>query len=202
MTKTLFLSFIMLSVTSFAQDSIRDREFSGKISGGLTIYSKGDFKGLGGQLNMGYSWLTKRNDLVLNTKIGHNLFLNYTSFASDLVPDNGNLSIFNLCFDWSLIFRKTDPHHPLFRFSYEPSIGFCVGYHSDVLTGGTSNPQAPGPTIYYSESGTHLGVIFTPLSFNIPLGRQYFCFQTPIQLLIINRRPVPTFSVTIGTKFG
>ena len=202
MTKILFLSFIMLSVTSFAQDSIRDRELSGKISGGLTYHSRSDFMSIGGQLNIGCSWLTKKNKHGLNAKIGHNLYLNYTNFTSDLVPDNGNLSTFNLCFDWSLIFQKTDRHHSLYRFSY-PSLGFCVGYHSRVLNGNTSNLSVPGPTIYYSESGTHLGVIFKPLSFSFQLINRIYCYiETPIQLLIINRRNVPTFSVTIGTQFG
>ena len=55
MTKTLFLSFIMLSVTSFAQDPNGVNElFGGKIGGGLSIPD--DLNTIGGQLEGNWRW--------------------------------------------------------------------------------------------------------------------------------------------------
>ena len=78
--------------------------------------------GSGVQLNIGYSWLKKSKNPASKVKIGHNFYLNINgydrSYESNIVPDNSKgVSIFNLCFDWSLRFQKVN-RRPLYRWFF------------------------------------------------------------------------------------
>ena len=198
-----------ISLMSFAQDSTINRKFSGKISGGFGGATR-DI-GSGVQLNIVYSWLKKSKNTAFKVKIGHNFYFNssgyYRSYESNVVPDNLNgVSIFNLCFDWSLVFQKVN-RRPLYTWFFQPSIGLLVGYHSNVLDGSTHNPAGPTPTIYYSSSGVHLGVTITPISLEFPIGHQHWLIQFPIRFNAINflnnGTPMPPlFGVNFGFRFN
>ena len=74
----------------FAQDSIINRKFSGKISGGFGGSTR-DI-GTGIQLNFGYSWLKKSNNPSSNLNIGHNFYLNISgydrSYESNIIANS------------------------------------------------------------------------------------------------------------------
>ena len=66
MPKILLLLFMSISLMCFAQDSTINRKFSGKISGGFGGATR-DI-GSGVQLNIGYSWLKKKQESCLQSK--------------------------------------------------------------------------------------------------------------------------------------
>ena len=210
MPKILLLLFMSILLMSFAQDSTINRKFSGKISGGFGGATR-DI-GSGVQLNIGYSWLKKSKNPASKVKIGHNFYLNISgydrSYESNIVPDNSKgVSIFNLCFDWSLRFQKVN-RRTLYTWFFQPSIGFLVGYHTNVIDGPPIYPlPAPAPAIYYPKSGNHLGVTITPISFEFPIGHQHWLIQFPIQFNAINflnnGTPMPPlFGVNFGFRFN
>ena len=210
MPKILLLLFMSISLMCSAQDSTINRKFSGKISGGFGGATR-DI-GSGVQLNIGYSWLKKSKNPASKVKIGHNFYLNISgydrSYESNIVPDNSKgVSIFNLCFDWSLRFQKVN-RRPNYIWFFQPSIGFLVGYHTNVMDGPPIYPvPAPAPPIYYPKSGNHLGVTITPISFEFPIGHQHWLIQFPIQFNTINflnnGTPMPPlFGVNFGFRFN
>ena len=182
----------------FAQDSSINREFRGKISGGLTFHPSNDFNSVGGQFNLGCSWLTKKG------KIRHNVYVNVTNFKSRVAPEDGRLLTMNLSYSLSPFILQIQSRKPQYqKISYEPSFGICRGIHSSVVSG-IGYAGGSGQYIESYSEGLHWGIIYNPISFSIKqVNRMNWYIETPMQVFVgSNLGLILSFSLTIGTNFG
>lgn len=195
MTKTLFLSFIMLSVTSFAQDPNGVNElFGGKIGGGLSIPD--DLNTIGGQLEVGYTVTHETKPYT------HNVYLLGTLLPThNLCPDDKALKLLSICYERGLNYRKRN-RGPYFT----PSLGLCIGLHSEIYTGNSTYLSGNGQTVYHTASGIHLGFIFNPISFAFPLKnkRRKIFITAPIQynlLYLKSMNLIYLFNLRLSMQF-
>lgn len=198
MPKILLLLFMSISLMCFAQDSIINREFRGKISGGLTYHPSNDFNSVGGQFNVGCSWLTKKG------KIRHKVYVNVTNFKSDVAPEDKRLLTMNFYYSLSPFIIQIQSRKPQSqKISYEPSFGICRGIHSRVVSG-IGYAGGSGQYIESYSEGLHWGIIYNPISFSIKqVNRMNWYIETPMQVFVgSNLGLILSFSLTIGTNFG
>ena len=195
MPKILFLSFIMLSLTCFAQDSNGVNElFGGKIGGGLSIPD--DLNTIGGQLEVGF---IATDDTKPYT---HNVYFLGTLLPThNLSPDDKALKLLSICYERGLNYRRRNKG-PYFT----PSLGLCIGFHSEIYTGNFTYLSGNGQTVYHTSSGIHLGFIFNPISYAFPLKkeRRKIFIEAPIQgnlLYLKSMNLIYLFNLRLSMQF-